>query len=469
MERKIKKDSQKDLYKNSGKRFRIRLSTTQKIMLSFLLAILVGSVLLSLPVSSVDGRAVQYIDALFMATTSVCVTGLVTMPTVSTWSIFGQIVILILIQMGGLGIITILAGVMIGLHKKIGIGERILIQDAFNLNTLSGMVTFIKKVLIGTFIVEGIGAILYMIVFVPDFGPRGIWISIFNSVSCFCNAGIDIIAENSLCDYVKNPLVNIVTCLLIFVSGIGYIVWWDMLNCLKNRKSKKLKCFRGLTLHSKIALWVTFILIFTGAVATFVFEYNNPLTMKDFSLFEKIQASVFQSVTTRTAGFATLPQENLTNATSVVAMLLMFIGGSPVGTAGGVKTVTIAVLVVSAFCTIKGKEDVSLFNRTISKQAVSKAVAVVCMSFIIMFFSTVFLAAVTETDILNIMYETVSATATVGLSKNLTSSLNLWGKIIIIITMYLGRVGPISLVIALNTRRLKNNIIKNPTEIISIG
>lgn len=246
MERKIKKDSQKDLYKNSGKRFRIRLSTTQKIMLSFLLAILVGSVLLSLPVSSADGRAVPYIDALFMATTSVCVTGLVTMPTVSTWSIFGQIVILILIQMGGLGIITILAGVMIGLHKKIGIGERILIQDAFNLNTLSGMVTFIKKVLIGTFIVEGIGAILYMIVFVPDFGPRGIWISIFNSVSCFCNAGIDIIAENSLCDYVKNPLVNIVTCLLIFVSGIGYIVWWDMLNCLKTEKARSLNVLEGL-------------------------------------------------------------------------------------------------------------------------------------------------------------------------------------------------------------------------------
>ena len=205
------------------KKIHIDLSTTQTIMLSFLLAILAGSFLLSLPASSADGRAVPYIDALFTATTSICVTGLVTVPTFSTWSLFGQIVILFLIQIGGLGVVTIMSGLMISLHRRIGIRDRMLIQDAFNLNTLSGMVKFINKVFLGTFIVEAVGALLYMVVFVPEFGAKGIWISVFNSISAFCNAGMDIISESSLYAYVHNPLINIVTILLIVMGGIGYI------------------------------------------------------------------------------------------------------------------------------------------------------------------------------------------------------------------------------------------------------
>lgn len=445
------------------------LSTTQFIMLSFLVAVFVGSVLLALPVSSASGTAIPYIDALFTATTSVCVTGLVTLPTVSTWSIFGQIVILILIQIGGLGIITIMSGIMISMQRKLGMKDRMLIQDAFNLNTLSGIVKFIKKVLIGTFIVEGIGAFLYMTVFVPEYGAKGIWISVFNAISAFCNAGIDIISENSLCDYVLNPMINFVTSALIILGGIGYIVWWDAIRVFKDIRKKKLKCFSNLTLHSKIALSATGVLIVAGMVLFFIFEYNNPLTMKDYSLFSKLQASLFQSITTRTAGFATIPQQNLTNASATVSLLLMFIGGSPVGTAGGVKTVTIAVLIFAAFGTIKNKDDVVLFQRTIPKKAVSKAVAVVCMSFMIMFISTLLLSAVTNADAMDIAYETVSATATVGLTRNLTPLLNIWGKLIVIVTMYLGRVGPISLVIALNTTKEKKNIIIEPTEEISIG
>lgn len=451
------------------KKSKITLSTTQTIMLSFLFGILVGSVLLALPISAADGKAVPYIDALFTATTAICVTGLVTVPTFSTWSVFGQAVILLLIQIGGLGVITVLSGILISLHRRIGIGDRMLIQDAFNLNTLSGIVKFIKSVLTGTLVVEGAGALLYMTVFVPDYGVKGIWISIFNAVSAFCNAGMDIISEDSLCGYALDPIINVVTCLLIVMGGIGYIVWWDVVRVLKNIRRKKLKCFNNLTLHSKIALSITFFLIFAGAAAFLFLEYDNPLTIKDYSLADKIQVSVFQSVTTRTAGFATIPQQNLTNASAIVALLLMFIGGSPVGTAGGVKTVTIAVLLVSAFAAIKNKEDVSLFHRTISKQTVSKAVAVVSMSFIIVFTSTVLLSIVTNANALDIAYETVSATATVGLTRNLTPLLNIWGKIIIIITMYLGRVGPISLVIAFNTKRVKNNIVKNPTEEISVG
>lgn len=451
------------------KKIKIDLSTTQTIMLSFLLAILVGSFLLALPGSSADGQAVPYIDALFTATTSICVTGLVTVPTFSTWSLFGQIVILFLIQIGGLGVVTIMSGLMISLHRRIGIRDRMLIQDAFNLNTLSGMVKFIRKVLLGTFVVEGIGALLYMIVFIPEFGPRGIWISVFNAVSAFCNAGMDIISENSLYAYVHNPLINIVTILLIVLGGIGYIVWWDIMKILKHIKRQGIKCFSNLTLHSKIALSMTGILILTGTAAFLAFEYNNPQTIGSFTFSDKLLASLFQSVTTRTAGFATVPQENLTNASALVSLLLMFIGGSPVGTAGGVKTVTIAILIVSAFATMKSNAEAELFQRTISKQAVSKAVAVVSMAFIILCTSTLLLSAVTDADALDIAYETVSAAATVGLTRSLTSTLNFWGKIIIIITMYLGRVGPISLMIALNTKKEVKNIIKNPTEEISVG
>ena len=448
---------------------RIRASTTHIILLSFLIAILIGALLLSFPISSSDGKAKPFLDALFTATTSACVTGLVVTPTVSSWSVFGQAVILILIQIGGLGVITIMSGLMILLHKKIGIGDRLLLQDAFNLNSLSGLVRFVKKVVGGTFIIEGIGALLYMMVFVPRFGVKGVWISVFTSISAFCNAGIDIIAENSLCDYALNPIINIVTSSLIILGGIGYIVWWDVLRVLRLRRTKKVRFFRDLTLHSKIAVTATLILILTGAVLIFAFEYNNPQTIKDYTLLQKIEVSLFQSVTTRTAGFATVPQENLTNASAFVCLLLMFIGGSPVGTAGGIKTVTFAVLVASAFASVRNKENTEVFGRQLTKQAVSKAVAVTCMSFIIMFTSTVFLSAVTEANALDLIYETVSATATVGLTRNFTASLGSIGKFIIIVTMYLGRVGPISLAVAFKRSKDNQNIIRNPIEEISVG
>lgn len=436
-------------------------------MLSFLAAIFAGSLLLSLPISAANGQAIPYIDALFTATTATCVTGLVTLPTVSTWSVFGQIIILILIQIGGLGIITIMSALMILFQKKMGIGDRLLLQDAFNLNSLSGIVRFVKKVMLGTFVVEGIGALLYMTVFVPEFGPKGIWISVFTSISAFCNAGIDIIADNSLCNYATDPIINFVTSLLVILGGIGYIVWWDVMRVAKNPAGRR--HFRDLTLHSKIAITATLSLLLSGAVLIFFFEYNNPLTIKDLSLFDKVQVSLFQSVTTRTAGFATVPQQDLTNASSILCLLLMFIGGSPVGTAGGIKTVTIAVLVVSALATIRNQEEVSMFDRSISKQAINKAVAVTAMSFTIMFLSTLLLSAVTNADTLDILFETVSATATVGLTRDLTPYLNSAGKVIIIGTMYLGRVGPISLALALNSKQKRNNMIKNPTEDISVG
>lgn len=451
-----------------GKR-KITLSTTQIILLSFLVTILLGSLLLALPISSADGKAVPYLDALFTATTSTCVTGLVTLPTVSTWSVFGQIVILLLIQIGGLGIITIMFGLMMLLNRKMGIGDRLLIQDAFNLNTMAGLSKFVRNVLFGTLIIEGIGALLYMFVFVPEFGAKGIWISVFNSVSAFCNAGIDIIAENSLCNYATNPLINLVTSALIILGGLGYIVWWDVLRVIKNSSSKNRRLFRHLTLHSKIAIVTTLILIFGGGVLIFAFEYGNPATIGEMSLWDKIQVSMFQSVTTRTAGFATVPQENLTNASSVVSLILMMIGGSPVGTAGGMKTVTIAVLFCSAMATIRNKKNATVFGRCISADSIRKAVAV-CVTFIIICLaSTVLLMATSDAAALDAVYETVSASATVGLSRNLTATLNTVGKIIIVVTMYFGRVGPISLAVALGSKSETQNVISEPTEDISIG
>ena len=427
-----------------------RLNGTQATLLGFLAVILLGSGLLALPVSAADGHAVPYMDALFTATTSVCVTGLVTVPTFSTWSGFGQAVIFLLIQIGGLGVITILSGVLITLHRRIGLGARMLIQDAFNLNTLSGMVRFVKNVILGTFAVEGAGALLYMLVFVPQYGARGVWMAVFNAVSAFCNAGMDVIGPSSLYAYVSHPLVNAVTCLLIVLGGLGYIVWWDVLRAVRGIKKQGLRSLKTLTLHSKIALSATALLIVLGAAGVWIFEHDNPLTLG-------------------TAGFATVPQENLRNPTALLSLLLMFIGGSPVGTAGGVKTVTVVVLATSALAAIRNKRDTVLFHRTVPRQAVAKAVAVTGMSFAICFLSTLLLSAAADANALDILYEAVSATATVGLTRGLTPTLSAWGKLIIIVTMYLGRVGPISLAIVFGTRRQSENLIKEPTEEISVG
>ena len=444
-------------------------STTQIIMLSFLGAILLGSALLVLPFSTKSGESVDYIDALFTAVSATCVTGLVTLPTVATWSVFGQIVILILIQIGGLGVITITAGFMVAIHRKMGLKDSQLLSDALNVSTLSGLAEFVKKMLLGTFIIEGVGALMYMIVFIPDFGAKGIWISIFNSVSAFCNAGIDIVAENSLCNYATNPLVNIVTCLLIILGGLGYVVWWDIIRVLKDVKRTKFRCVFKLTLHSKIVLVSTFALILIGGISILAFEYNNPLTLKNYNFFDKMQIAFFQSITTRTAGFATLPQENLTSASSIICIILMFIGGSPVGTAGGIKTVTIVVLFATTIATVRGKNEVTLFQRNLSKQVTRKAVAVAFSSFIIVALSTILLSLSTDAPALDVVFETVSATATVGLSRNLTSSLNLWGKLILSATMYFGRIGPISLATSFNLKKENINIIKNPTEDVRLG
>lgn len=450
---------------------RFSLSTTQIIMLSFLMVILLGSILLALPISTQGGEAIPYIDALFTATTATCVTGLVVLPTATTWSLFGQVVILILIQVGGLGIITVMAGVTMVLHRRMGLSDRLLLRDAFNLNSLSGLTVFLKKVLIGTLLVEAVGAALYMTVFVPDFGPRGIWISVFNSVSAFCNAGLDIIGENSLCDYATDPLINGVTSALIILGGLGYIVWWDVIRVLRMaRRQRSLRVLNRLSLHSKLALTATVVLVLGGGLVILLCEYHNPATLGELGFFDKLQVALFQSTTTRTAGFATLNQSDLTSATTVITLLFMFIGGSPVGTAGGIKTVTLLILFVYALSTIRGRDEVTVFHRRVSDDALRKSVAVAAMSFLIVILSTLLLSVCTPgKGLVDVLFEAVSATATVGLSRDVTPILNTAGKLVITATMYLGRIGPISLAIAFSTKGETQNIIKNPTESVSVG
>ncbi len=451
---------------------KVKISTTTVIMLSFLFAILIGAFLLSLPISSANGEWTNFVDALFTSTTATCVTGLVVAPTFSAWSTFGHIIILILIQIGGLGIITVVTGFSIMLHRKIGLSDSMLLKDAFNLNSLSGLSKFVKKVILGTFIVEGIGALLYMTVFVPEFGAVGVWYSVFNSVSAFCNAGIDIIGQNSMAPYVDNPIVTFTTCALIVIGGIGYIVWWDVIRVFRERKERRGRLFSRLTLHSKIAIVATLVLVFGGALLIFVFEYNNPETMGNLSIFGKIQASVFQSVTTRTAGFFSVSQPGLTTASALISILLMFIGGSPVGTAGGIKTVTFVVLIVSAAATITNKSDVVIMDRRLTSDAVKKAVGVTMMNSAIIFIATLLLACdpvTANVSLLDLIYETVSATSTVGLSMDLTPTLSYFGKLVITAAMYLGRVGPISLAIAFSTKKQVQNVIREPVEEISVG
>lgn len=433
-----------------------RLRGVQKLALGFLLVILAGSFLLWLPVSAAPGEHTNYIDALFTATTSICVTGLVTVPTFAHWSLFGKIVILILIQLGGLGVVACATLLFLIAKKKISLKNRKLIKETYNVEHLSGMVRMIRAIVLGTFVAELLGAISFSFQFIPQFGLiKGIGQSIFTSISAFCNAGIDTLGPNSLANYVGNPLVNLTTMMLIVAGGIGFIVWWDIKKVFMSvmRKEFPLKQFwRRLELHSKLAITVTLVLITGGALAYMIFEWNNPESMGHLNAGEKVLASFFQSVTTRTAGFESIGQAKFTDASTNVSDILMFIGGSPMGTAGGMKTTTVAILVMTAVSFYQGKKYTEIFHRRLSENSVKTALVVVMTGLCIVILMSTLLMAVTGFSMEDVIFEITSAIATVGLTRGITSSLNLAGKIIVIITMYIGRIGPITLVMALARR-----------------
>lgn len=452
-------------------RKRKEFTTTRIIALGFLGAILIGTLLLMLPISSATGSVTNFVDSLFTATTSVCVTGLVTVPTYAHWSIFGQVVIVLLIQIGGLGVITFTMLFMMLLGKKIGLKQRLLIQDAYNLDTIQGMIVLIRKVVRGTLIVEGIGALLYMTVFVPRFGWSGIWKSLFNAVSAFCNAGMDVLGPDSLMPYAGNLIVNITTMLLIVLGGIGFPVWWSVLDMFRERRRRHQTLGMGvrhLPLHTKMVLFLTFSLILGGALLVLVLEWNNPQTMGNMPLWEKIQASFFQSITTRTAGFLTISQAGLRKGTVLICCILMFIGGSPSGTAGGVKTTTVAILLLTVVSIIKGRNDTEMFERKINGNLVRRALSIFMVSFGVMMTAVIALAIVQPGDFLDCLFEVTSAIATVGLSRDFTTQLTLAGRIIIIVTMYIGRIGPISLALFFNAKRFVN-LKTYPEEKVGVG
>lgn len=426
-------------HSNRNKKF----SPTQVLVLGFAITILVGALLLTLPVATSSGNGAGFINAIFTATSAVCVTGLVVVDTGTYWSAFGQSVIIILIQIGGLGFMTMTTLFFLISGKKITIKERLVIQTSLNTNSLEGVVRFTKYVLLFTLVVEGIGVMLLSLKFIPQFGySKGIVMSIFHSISAFCNAGFDLVGNyQSFTPYANDFIINFTVCLLIIIGGLGFSVINDI---LKNRKFKKF------TLHTKLVLCISGGLIIIGAFLILCFEFNNSNTMKDLPWYGKIFSAFFQSVTPRTAGFNTLDTSKLTTPSIFLTMLFMFIGGSPGSTAGGVKTTTLGILILTVISVLRGKNDTEIFSKRIVISSIKKALAVVTIALLIICIAIMILSITEDASFVEIAFEAISAFGTVGLSMGITSSLSIIGKIIIIFTMFIGRVGPLTIAFAVS-------------------
>ncbi|MGL5615544.1 MAG: TrkH family potassium uptake protein [Sarcina sp.] len=457
------------MYVNIGKK--VRFNSVQILALGFFTLILVGAALLSLPIASKSGTSTSIVNSLFTATSAVCVTGLVVVDTATHWSYFGQTVIIILIQIGGLGFMsfTTLLALLIG--KKITLKERLLLQESMNTFSIQGMVKLIRYILVFTFAAEGLGALLLSTQFIPIFGiGKGIYYSIWHSISAFCNAGFDLMGTysgkySSLTAFANNPVVIYTMAALIIIGGLGFTVWSEVYNYKERKK---------FSLHSKVVLTITTVLIVVGTILMFAFEYNNPLTLGHMPLFEKINNAFFAAVTPRTAGMNTIPTGDMTLAGQFLTIIYMFIGGSPGSTAGGLKTATFGVLIITLISIIRGREDIEVFKKRISKDTVYKAFALFILSLVLVITVTMLLCVTQQgvpgADQFNaLLYEATSAYGTVGLSLGITPHLNTAGKIIIMITMYLGRVGPMTVLLALTHRMSKKSGIKYPEDKILIG
>lgn len=435
---------------------RIRFSSFQLILVGFAGVILLGAILLSFPFSGRDGEWTSFSDSLFTSTSAVCVTGLSVVNTARHWSVFGQIVILALIQIGGMGVVTVGATFAFLAGKKIGIFGRDTIKESISAPNAGGIVNLTKFIVKGVFIVEFLGAVAMMPVFCGDYGAKGIWMAIFHSISAFCNAGFDIIDSEtgSLTSYVSNPLINVVIIILIIVGGIGFLVWDDVF-------AHKLKFYKY-RLQSKVALIVSLFLVLLPAIYFFFFEFS------DMPLEEKVWASLFQSVTTRTAGFNTVDLTEISDKGTALTIVLMLIGGSPGSTAGGMKTVTVALLFSAAISVFRRKTDVEILKRRVDDGAI-KTAATILMIYITLFLSFGMIIGMVEGIPIGVaLFETSSAIGTVGLTLGITSGLSLLSKILLIVLMYIGRVGSLTLIYAAVGN--KNNISgKLPLENVTIG
>ncbi len=444
---------------------KLSLKPAQAVLISFLAISLIGTFLLMLPLSTIDGEGISFIDALFMSTSATCVTGLATVSLADQFTIFGQLVILGLIQIGGLGYMTLASSLTIMLGRSIGMKDKLLMQDLLDLNSQEGLSDMIVDIIKYTFFIELWGGVILSagFFFLEDYElANAIYQGIFHSVSAFCNAGFSLY-NNSLVNFVSNPIINFTVMTLIVLGGVGFVV----LRELKDLVGQKKKVLH-LSLHSKIVLSTTIILIVSGTLLIFFGEFLHALD--GYSLWDKFQIALFQSITLRTAGFNTIDLGQLHSYTLYAMMLFMFIGASPGSTGGGIKTTTLAILYQSIRSTLRGDRDVKIFNRTIPADVIVRVTALTFISIVIVTVSIFLLMKVeTRQTLISIMFEVVSASGTVGLSLGITSFLSSLGKFAIIIVMLIGRIGPLTLVLALGDRGRKRDGIEYPVGKTMIG
>ena len=436
-----------------------RLSSFQIIILGFAGVILLGALLLMLPLSTTAGCVTPFHEALFTATSAVCVTGLVVQDTGSYWSGFGQAVILTLIQIGGLGVVTVVASFALLSGRRISLMQRSTMQDAISAPKVGGIVRLTRFILRGTFLIELLGALSMLPVFCRDYGWRGVWMAVFHSISAFCNAGFDILGTESnrypsLTGYAGSPVINITIMLLIVIGGIGFLTWDDI---CENKWQ-----FHRYRMQSKVILVTTGLLIFLPAVFFF---------FSDFSALpaeNRLLASFFQSVTPRTAGFNTVDLPAMSGASLGVMILLMLIGGSPGSTAGGMKTTTLAVLLANAAATFRQRDSAQFFGRRVDHSAVKTAATILTMYLALFFGGGVFISVYEDLPLSSCLYEAASAVGTVGLTLGITPQLHIPSQMVLIALMYLGRVGGLTLIYAAVSSK-KNGSAKLPQERITIG
>lgn len=430
------------------------------LVTGFAVLIFVGALLLMLPVSSASGQPTSFLTALFTSTSAVCVTGLVVVDTGTYWSTFGQTVIISLIQIGGLGFMTMAVLFWLIMGRRVTFRERLLIQESLNVIELNGLIRLAKQVILVTLVIQLVVALLLALRFIPQLGvAKGIGFSVFHAISGFNNAGFDLFGEfRSLTQYVGDPIINFAIGINIILGGIGFTVMADLLRYKKKKR---------LSVHTRLTLLVTAILLLLGMVVIFLLEFNN--TLAPLSWGDKLWASWFQSVVPRTAGFNTLDITALHPSTLFFIIILMFIGASPGSTGGGIKTTTFGMVVLAVISMAKGKEDAELFGRRIPKEQIYKGLGIILLAISWIVFATLVLGVLEEADFIKILFEVVSALATVGLSAGLTPNLSEAGQVLIMITMFLGRLGPLTVAYALAAREKRKQQYRYPEERIIIG
>lgn len=438
-----------------------RLPPAAKIVISFAIVIFIGSLLLTLPISNLESSETTYFDNLFTAVSMVCVTGLFTLPVATSFTVFGQTVCIVLMQIGGIGLMTILATFIMRIGRKMRFSDTIAVKEALNREELGDFKTYLASILKYTAIIEGTGMILLAFRFVPEFGfASGLFVSLFLAVSAFCNAGFDNLGAYSLQEYVHDPLINLVITTLIILGGIGFSVWFDVTHnvqsIIKNKcKSGWKRSYRMLKIHTRLAINMTVALIVIGTLVFLLVEWNNPNSIGNFTFGDKVLASFFQTVTMRTAGFATLDYELVKPFSLLFFIGTMFIGGSPGGAAGGIKTTTFALVALLVISEIKGQKHVNYAHHTIPLEIIRRAIVIVATFSLFLIAGVSVLMLVEDQPFLYLLFETVSALATVGVSVNLTPELSHISHVVLMILMFVGRIGPITLLLSLSRKSKK--------------